>query len=269
MHQLPVRHPAVAGTFYPDEASRLARMVVDLLAAARARVPVDPPHVGPKALIVPHAGYVYSGPTAALGFAQLALARQPVRRIVLLGPAHRVPVRGLALPGARAYATPLGEVRIDLDAAHEISRLPQVTVSPAAHALEHSLEVQVPFLQTVLEDVVLLPLVVGEATPSEVADVLDAAWAGPDTLVVVSSDLSHYHPYPEARALDEETVERILSLDGPVEPSQACGARPVNGLLRAARTHGLTPHLLELCSSGDTAGDRRRVVGYASIAFTR
>ncbi len=265
---LPVRHPAVAGLFYPDEAPDLAAMVADLLASARTRAPVDPPAVAPKALIVPHAGYIYSGPTAALGFAQLALARTPIRRVVLLGPVHRVPIRGLALPGARAFATPLGEVAVDQDSARDVSRLPQVVVSPAAHALEHSLEVQLPFLQTVLEHFTLLPLAVGDATPAEVAQVLNAAWAGPETLILISSDLSHYLPYEEARAVDSETVRRILALEGPLSHHRACGATPVNGLLLAARPHGLTPHLLEACNSGDTAGDTRRVVGYTSIAFT-
>jgi AmmeMemoRadiSam system protein B len=266
---LPVRQPAVAGAFYPGEATTLARMVADLMTSARTRTPVDPLDVAPKALIVPHAGYVYSGSTAALGFAQLTLARTPIRRVVLLGPVHRVPIRGLALPGARAFATPLGAVPIDQDAARAVSRLPQVSVSAAAHALEHSLEVQLPFLQSVLEEFTLLPLAVGDATPAEVAQVLDAAWGGPETLILISSDLSHYLPYAEARAIDEETVGRILALDGPLSHTRACGATPVNGLLVAARTHSLQPHLLQACSSGDTAGDTRRVVGYASIAFTR
>lgn len=267
-HRLPVRHPAVAGTFYPDEAPVLADLVSSLLSDAGARAPVDRPGVPPEALIVPHAGYAYSGPTAALGYAQLDLARAPVRRVVLLGPVHRVPVRGLALPGARAFATPLGEVAVDRWAVETLSRLPQVVVSPAAHAREHSLEVQLPLLQAALGEFSLLPLAVGDATPAQVAQVLETVWGGPETLVVISSDLSHYHPDRQAREIDAETVRRILALDGPIDHARACGATPVNGLLLAARARGLTSHLLEVRTSADTAGDPRRVVGYTSIAVT-
>jgi AmmeMemoRadiSam system protein B len=265
---LPVREPAVAGLFYPGDASELAAMLDALLAAARTRTPAEPVTTAPKALIAPHAGYVYSGPTAALAYAQLALATQPIRRVVLLGPVHRVPIRGLALPGARAFATPLGEVPVDLDGARAVARLPQVVTSAAAHALEHSLEVHVPFLQTVLEEFVLLPLAVGDVSPDGVSEVLDVAWGGPETLVVVSSDLSHYLPYADACTVDERTVERILALDGTLSHHDACGATPVNGLLDTARRRGLRPHLLESCNSGDTAGDKRRVVGYAAVALT-
>lgn len=268
LHRLPVRRPAVAGTFYPAEAAVLADLVATLLSDARARAPVDPPGVPPEALIVPHAGYVYSGPTAALGYAQLDRLHAPVRRVVLLGPVHRVPVRGLALPGARAFATPLGEVAVDPASAETVSRLPQVVASPAAHALEHSIEVQLPLLQVALGEFSLLPLAVGDATPAQVAQVLDAVWGGPETLVVISSDLSHYHPDRQAREIDAETVRRILALDGPISHARACGATPVNGLVLAARARGLTPHLLEVRTSADTAGDPRRVVGYTSIAVT-
>jgi len=262
-----VRQPAVAGAFYPDLSGPLASTVASLLAAARAELPRAEPAVAPKALIVPHAGYVYSGLMAARGYAQLAGARATVRRVLLLGPAHRVPVRGLALPGCDAFATPLGEVAIDAAAVQQLRGLPQVVVSPAAHALEHALEVQLPFLQTVLADFELLPLAVGDATPAEVAEVLERLWGGPETLIVISSDLSHYHPYHAAQAIDGETVERILALQGPLTHAQACGATPIDGLLLAARHHQLQPRLLGLCNSGDTAGDRQRVVGYAAIAF--
>jgi len=263
-----VRQPAVAGTFYPGQGQTLAGSVASLLAAAHAETPVDATGAAPKVLIVPHAGYIYSGPMAARAYARLAGVRATIRRVVLLGPVHRVPVRGLALPGASAFATPLGEVEVDQAAVAQLAPLPQVVLSPAAHALEHSLEVQLPFLQTVLDDFKLLPLAVGDATPAEVAQVLETLWGGPETLIVISSDLSHYLPYRSAQATDQDTVERILALRGPLTHEQACGGTPINGLLLAARQHHLQPHLLGLCNSGDTAGDKQRVVGYAAIAFT-
>ncbi len=262
-----VRQPAVAGAFYPGLSGPLASTVASLLAAARAELPSAEPAAAPKALIVPHAGYVYSGLMAARGYARLAGARETVRRVLLLGPTHRVPVRGLALPGCDAFATPLGEVAIDAAAVQQLRGLPQVVVSPAAHALEHALEVQLPFLQTVLADFELLPLAVGDAEPWEVAEVLERLWGGPETLIVVSSDLSHYLPYRAAQSIDSETVERIVALQPPLTHEQACGATPIGGLLLAARHHHLQPQLLGLCNSGDTAGDRQRVVGYAAIAF--
>lgn len=262
-----IRQPAVAGAFYPGQREVLATDLRAMLQAA-ALAPAQGQTV-PKAIIVPHAGYVYSGSTAALAYARLAPARKTIRRVVLLGPVHRVPVRGLALPGVETFATPLGDITIDAQAVAAIAGLPQVVVSPQAHALEHSLEVQLPFLQSVLDDFKLVPLAVGDATPTEVAQVLDALWGGTDTLLVISSDLSHFLPYARAQAVDHETVQRILALDGSLSHSQACGGTPVNGLLLAARQHQLEPQLLGLCNSGDTAGDRNRVVGYASIAFVQ
>lgn len=266
MHQ--VRQPAVAGTFYPGQAFALSRDVMTLLAAARAVVnTLDMTARIPKAIIVPHAGYIYSGATAALAYARLAQGRVRIRRVVLLGPVHRVPVRGLALPGAEWFATPLGKVEVDQDAVAAITALPQVVVSAAAHAHEHSLEVQLPFLQSVLDDFKLLPLAVGDATPDEVAHVLETLWGGDETLIVISSDLSHFLPYRSAQAVDRETVQSILDLSSSLSHEQACGGTPVNGLLLAARRHHLQPELLGLCNSGDTAGDKGRVVGYASLAF--
>jgi len=263
-----VRQPAVAGAFYPGQAAPLASTMASLLAAARAEQPNPATPATPKVLIVPHAGYIYSGPMAARAYVQLDSVRDAIRRVVLLGPVHRVPVRGLALPGSRAFATPLGEIEIDQDAVAALAPLRQVVVSPAAHALEHSLEVQLPFLQSVLGDFKLLPLAVGDASPGEVAQVLDALWGGPETLIVISSDLSHYLPYRAAQDIDSETVERILALQEPLTHEQACGGTPINGLLIAARRHHLQAQLLGLCNSGDTAGDKQRVVGYAAIAFT-
>ena len=261
-----VRPAAVAGSFYPGQKQILADDVNTLLAAIR---PGDAEvRLLPKALIVPHAGYIYSGPVAASAYARLAAARDTIKRVILLGPVHRVAVRGLALPGADAFATPLGEIQIDQAAMASIQNMPQVVVSPDAHAPEHSLEVQLPFLQSVLDDFKLVPLAVGDATPAEVAEVLDILWGGPETLIVISSDLSHFLPYQAAQAMDAQTAQDILQLQHTLNHEQACGGTPVNGLLLAAKQHHLQPHLLDLRNSGDTAGDKSRVVGYAAFAFT-
>jgi len=259
-----VRPPAVAGSFYPAAAPELARDVGALLAAAASAACGKPV---PKAIIVPHAGYVYSGPIAATAYARLAQSRGKISRVVLLGPVHRVPLRGLAWPGASAMATPLGNIPLDDDAVAKLSTLPQVTASAAAHALEHSLEVHLPFLQTMLGKFRVAPLAVGDATADEVAQVLDALWGGAETLIVVSSDLSHYLSYLEAQAIDRVTAQAILDLRSDISHEQACGGTPVNGLVLAARRRGLTPQLLDLRNSGDTAGDRKRVVGYGAFAF--
>jgi AmmeMemoRadiSam system protein B len=257
-----VRPAAVAGMFYPSSPERLAGDIRAYLADARPQAAS-----APKALIVPHAGYVYSGPVAASGYALLAPLRKSVRRVVLLGPAHRVAVRGLATTSAVAFQTPLGEVAIDVPAVAAARAFPQVTVSDAAHAHEHALEVQLPFLQAVLGTFSLVPFAVGHASVQDVAEVLDALWGGPETLVVVSSDLSHYHSYAEAGRIDRATTDAILALSPTLDHEQACGATPINGLLRCAKERGLSPALLDLRNSGDTAGDRTRVVGYASFAF--
>jgi len=228
----------------------------------------------PKALIVPHAGYVYSGPIAARAYKLLmtgmtGMTGPKPRRVVLLGPAHTVAFRGLALPDASALATPLGQVRVDPEGARIAAALPQVLASSEAHAREHSLEVQIPFLQRVLgDDFTIVPLLVGHASATQVADVLDALWGDDDTLIVISTDLSHFLAYADARQLDATTAQRILDFDEHLEPEQACGAYPLRGFLQAARRRRLVPRLLDLRSSGDTAGDRRRVVGYAAFAFS-
>lgn len=255
-----VRPPAVAGMFYPDAPEELAQTVDDLLAEAAAGLPAGA--AVPKAVIVPHAGYVYSGSTAARAFARLAPLADQITRVVLFGPTHRVAVRGLALPMATAFRTPLGKVPI---AQVDLSDLPQVVINDAAHATEHSLEVEVPFLQRMLGEFELVPFAVGRATGEEVAAVIDRLWGGVETLLVFSSDLSHYHSYAEAQRLDRETVRQMLALRGPIDPRRACGAHPVNGLLVSAARRGLQTELFELCNSGDTAGDRDRVVGYTAI----
>lgn len=258
-----VRKPAVAGYFYPADPVLLRDELGQLLAA----VPEKPDAPAPKALLVPHAGYVYSGPVAASGYARLAAVAGSIRRVALLGPAHRVALRGLALPAAESFASPLGEVALDRQAIEDIADLPQVVVSEAAHALEHSLEVHLPFLQTLLGGFQLLPLVVGNASADEVAQVLERVWGGPETLIVISSDLSHYLPYDAARETDAAAVERMLRLEPGLDHAQACGATPVNGLLALARRRRLSAELLDLRNSGDTAGDKTRVVGYAALAF--
>lgn len=263
---LSVRAAAVAGLFYPRETGELNRGIQVMFTEAADVIPWLGP---PKALIVPHAGYIYSGPVAASAYAPLSRLRGSIRRVVVLGPSHHVPLPGLALPGASAFDTPLGRIPVDGDAAERIASLPQVSISPAAHAQEHSIEVQLPFLQQTFEDFQLVPLAVGHASPQAVAEVLEALWGGPETLIVVSSDLSHYHAYEQAQKLDRQTCASIAELELLAHPEQACGAAAVNGLLVAAKAHRLTPHLLDLRNSGDTAGDHSRVVGYASFAFTQ
>jgi MEMO1 family protein len=258
------RAAAVAGLFYPGDPKSLARDVQALLAT----VAKPPSTTGTaKALIVPHAGYVYSGPVAATAYAWLRALRGTIQRVVLLGPVHRVPVRGLAVPDSDAFETPLGRIPIDRTAIDRIRSLRQVTTSDSAHAQEHSLEVQLPFLQLELGEFQLIPLAVGDATAEEVAEVIEALWGGAETLIVVSSDLSHYLPYQAAQHIDQQTCASIARLKLLDSHEQACGATPVNGLLLAARQHHLTAQLLDLRNSGDTAGDRARVVGYAAFAF--
>lgn len=260
------RPAAVAGSFYPAQ----PRMLDSEIAAMLARVEPEPqsaPAHPPKALIVPHAGYVYSGPIAASAYACLFPLRSIIRKVVLLGPAHRVAVRGLALPQASAFDTPLGSIPVDAELARKALGLSQVQRDAAAHALEHSLEVQLPFLQYLLDDFTLLPLLAGMASAQEVADVLDLVWGGAETLILISSDLSHYLSYAEARQLDRRTATQIAALQPLDRHEQACGATPINGLLLCARQRGLQARLLDLRNSGDTAGDQSRVVGYAAFAF--
>jgi AmmeMemoRadiSam system protein B len=258
-------HPAaVAGAFYPGEAARLAEEVDRLLAAA----PRSPTPAIPRALIVPHAAYDYSGAIAAAGFARLATGRDRLRRVVVVGPAHRAFVHGLALPEAEALSTPLGTVPIDHEAARRLEVFHQVQRSSRAHAREHSIEVQLPFLQRTLPGIQVVPLAVGDATAAEVAEVVDFLWDGPDTAVVVSSDLSHYLPYDAAREVDRATADRILRLDeNPVDHDEACGATPVNGLVLAARRRGLAAELVALGSSGNSSFADEPVVGYGAFAF--
>jgi len=259
-----VRPPAVASLFYPGDARALAEEVSSYLDRTQ-EAPLAPGF--PKALIVPHAGFIYSGPVAASAYDRLRPARGIVRRVVILGPCHRVPVHGLALPRAKAFDTPLGRIPLDEETLASIRSMPQVVESAATHAEEHALEVQLPFLQRVLGEFSLVPLVVGDAAPEKVADVLERLWGGIETLIVISSDLSHYHSYEVAREIDDATVQAILGFDAGICHEQACGATPVAGMLIAAKRKGLAPKLLDCRNSGDTAGEKDRVVGYASFAL--
>ena len=255
------RPAAVAGMFYPADAAALERTVADLLAAAPAA------DAGAKAIIAPHAGYQYSGPTAACAYRLLENRRDRIRRVVLLGPAHRVYLQGMALPSVDAFTTPLGDVPIDRAGVEQALALPGTQVSDEAHAFEHSLEVHLPFLQAVLDDFKLVPIVVGICPARDVEDVLEALWGGDETLVVVSSDLSHFHSYGDAREIDAKTSSRIEAREPTLHGEEACGAYAVNGLLLAAKAHGLEVHTLDVRNSGDTSGDRSRVVGYGAYAL--
>ncbi len=259
-----IRPPAVAGTFYPASPDDLRTAVRQAFAASVPPV-VDAPT--PEAIVVPHAGYVYSGAIAASAYARIIPARSTIRRVVLLGPSHRVYVRGLAVPSVDAFLTPLGVVPIDTRARDIAFGCAGVEVDDRAHADEHSLEVQLPFLQTVLDEFTLLPLSVGDATVDEVAAVLEALWDGPDSLVVVSTDLSHYHHYDDAARLDARTAAAIVARSA-IDDHDACGARPLRGLLRVVTDHGLAVEQLDLRNSGDTSGDRHRVVGYGAFAVS-
>ncbi len=274
-----LRQPAVAGTFYPRQQDSLRAQVDQLLSAASLsagqgteRAPGPGAARLPKAMIVPHAGYVYSGPIAATAYAQLqrglsarsAAPAAKLERVVLLGPAHRVYVSGLAAAGAMRFLTPLGALEVD----HAwLERVPELESDSRAHAPEHCLEVQLPFLQRVLPQARIVPILVSDAPASVVGGALERLWGGPETLIVISSDLSHYLPYDEARTVDEETARRILALEEGLDGERACGCAAVNGLLRVAKNKGLHCQLLDLRNSGDTAGTRDEVVGYASFAF--
>lgn len=264
----------MAGFFYPADPDELLRGIRADLDDAGARAAqegspdAEAPARAPKAVIVPHAGYRYSGPVAASVYARLRALRGRVQRVVLLGPAHRVFVRGLAAPSADVFATPLGALPVDREALAAVEDLPQVEISDEAHALEHSLEVQLPFLQEVLGTVAIVPFAVGLASDAQVAEVLERLWGGPETLIVISSDLSHYLPYETARRVDAETTRAIERLDPEgLDEDSACGRVPIRGLLVAARRHGLAPRTLDVRSSGDTAGPRGEVVGYGSWLF--
>jgi len=261
--QTKVRPPAVAGQFYTRDPERLRTEVAELLASVPAHVTAST-----KALIVPHAGYVYSGRVAATAFAGLQDRADTIKRTVLIGPAHYVPLKGIAFPTVDAFETPLGQVALDRGVLATIADLPSVIAADAPHVPEHALEVELPFLQTLLHDFAVVPLLVGDASPQEVADVLRELWGGPETLVIVSSDLSHYHDYDTARRLDSGTAAAIERADwARLGPSNACGFLAVAGLIVEATRRELSARRLFMCNSGDTAGSHDRVVGYGTWTF--
>jgi len=257
-----VRPPAAAGRFYPADPRELEAMVRGFLdAAPRARGP------GPLALVAPHAGYAFSGPVAGSAYAMVRPDAGTFRRVVIMGPSHYVAFRGLALPEGEAFAGPLGEHAVDPGGASLLAGHPAVRRWARPHREEHSLEVQIPFVRVALGALSLLPVVTGDAHPEEVADALELVW-GPDTLVVVSSDLSHHLSYDDARRADAATAAAVVSLDvGAIAAHRACGSVALRGLMEAARRRGMEARCVDLRSSGDTAGDGRRVVGYGAFGF--
>jgi len=259
-----VRPTAVAGLFYPADANVLSDMVNKEL--AQATVPVEG-HI-PKALIVPHAGYIYSGEIAASAYSYLKSVQHTIKHVVIIGPSHRVAFNGLALSSADYFTTPLGRIRCDKQAQQKLAHINGVLVSDQAHAAEHSLEVQLPFLQQSLDDFSIIPIVAGNASPELVAQVIETLWGGSETLIIISSDLSHFHDYQTAQQLDSVTSQAIVDLDyDAIHSANACGCIAVNGLLKFAHRHKLTPTLVDLRNSGDTAGSKDSVVGYGAYLF--
>ena len=256
-----IRQPAVAGTFYPDSPGALSQMISNLLGEAKAQ------DLSPKVLVVPHAGLIYSGPIAANAYRLLRSMATEIRRVVLLGPSHRVPLQGMALPDCEAFATPLGEIPLDLDAMAALQSFNQVRVLDQAHAQEHSLEVQCPFLQSCLDEFKLVPIVVGDASALSVAEVIEQLWGEQETLIIISSDLSHFHSYEEACYRDQQTAKAIEQLSSNLTGGQACGCHPLNGMLKVAQRRGMDVITLDVRNSGDTAGDKGRVVGYGAFVI--
>jgi len=256
------RDAAVAGMFYEADKTRLQAQVTFLLENAETQSIDDI-----KALIVPHAGYIYSGTTAAEAYQAIKPRVSLINRVVLFGPAHRVYLNGMAIPSVDQFNTPFGNILLDRNSLNQIQSLPAVVISDEAHRQEHSLEVQLPFLQTVLDEFILVPVVVGDCTPETVGTVLDALWGGDETLIVISSDLSHFHTYDQARRIDALTCQRIENKQSNLTGEEACGARAINGLMRSQYCRDLSVNLLSTCNSGDTAGDRSRVVGYGAFAL--
>jgi hypothetical protein len=256
------RQPAVAGLFYPAQPERLAAEVDAYIETAK--IP-ELPDV--KALVAPHAGYIYSGGVAGAAYSTLRFRQHTVKRVILIGPAHRLAFRGLAHSGDDAFVTPLGEVQIDRETIEQLEQQCKVLRLPEAHRQEHSLEVQLPFLlRSIQQPFILLPLVAGDVTGDRVAQLLQLVWC-PEDLILVSSDLSHYLSYEEATHKDKATSQKIIQLQGELNGYQACGCRALNGLIEFAKRQQWQAKCLDLRNSGDTAGDKSRVVGYGAYAF--
>lgn len=262
--QQAIRPAAVAGHLYPADPEFLRTQTLELLTSA---VPAEELTALPKAIVVPHSGYSYSGAVAANGYASLQGAHGNIKRVVLLGSAHRMQINGFVLPAWQGFSTPLGVVPVDPKAAQLLRQFPHATIDNHPHTQEHSIEVQLPFLQTLLDDFTIIPLLIGSESAEHVADLFEWLWGGPETLFVISTDLSHFLCYEDSRALDRSTAHQMLDLRPSLNDHQACSASALNGLLVASARHRLEPYLLDLRNSGDTTGDRGRVVGYASFAF--
>ena len=258
-----LRSAAVADLFYPGNSKDLEALISRTLKEATAALPASLGNL--KAVIVPHAGYIYSAQTAAFAFA--SIIPKDIHRVVLLGPSHRVAFYGMAVPGCDAFETPLGQIQIDHELRERALTYADVQTNDAAHAQEHSLEVQLPFLQTVLDQFTLLPICIGSVEADAVAEVIESFWYDDATLIVISSDLSHFHSYQEANTIDQLSIDMILQQQSGLSHEQACGATGINALLIVANRHHLKTQLLDYRNSGDSGGDKERVVGYASIAL--
>ncbi len=259
-----IRSAAVAGSFYPAEADTLVRMISSQLDKAS----VLPALTHPKAIISPHAGYIYSGEIAASAYKQLQAIKDHIKRVILIGPSHHVAFSGFAVSSATCFSTPLGTIPLDSEAHAILATHHNVNVIDQAHQAEHSLEVQLPFLQTVLDDFTIVPIITGNASPQQVAELINLLWDGSETLVIISSDLSHYHDYNTAQQLDKITAQAILNLDiNTVDAEHACGCIGIRGLLYFARQHPLIIHAVDIRNSADTAGSRDSVVGYGAFVF--
>lgn len=257
-----IRPTAVAGSFYPKQASELNTMLDKYLSLETVKI------ASPKAIIAPHAGYIYSGLTAASIYSNVEQIKDKVRRVVLLGPTHRVYVKGIALPTNTHFASPLGNVTLDTQSLNKISKHSFVHYIDEAHEQEHSLEVHIPFLQKVLSDFVLSPILIGEASPGQVAIILNELWGGEETLIVISSDLSHFHDYETAAKTDNKTTQLIENFDYEhIGSKQACGCMPMRGLLKLAQEKNMSIKTIDVRNSGDTAGTKDRVVGYGAYAL--
>lgn len=264
-----IRKPAVAGTFYPASPDELRNMVREMLAKSQSTTMAT---INPRAIIVPHAGYIYSGIVAAHAYGCIREFAGRITQVAILGPAHRVALRGMALSPAEFFQTPLGNIPVDQEACAKLASYPQVTMDEEAHEYEHSLEVQLPFLQELLGDFKLVPIVVGETSPEDVYTVLsyfsNNISGDKNTLIVISTDLSHFESYEMASSHDRKTSQAIEELKYEnINSGDACGRNPLNGLLYFAREKNLHMQKLALQNSGDSTGDHDRVVGYGAYVL--